>query len=366
MKHQLLFFCFLIFYGLSPLRAQEKETFLSDGIIGGQWHYGFVTPHHKAIQYVVKKPISGFDITFSKPTYGKNIWEKLYRYPRYGVGYFRVSLGNNEILGYGNALYGFLNIPFHKTQRFSVNYQLSFGLGYLNKVFNVNSDPLDVAISAHVNAFARFSADVKYRVYKNIELQGGINMQHFSNGKLKSPNLGINSVTTSLGLSYIFNNTEKEINPAPPAPVIKNHYYYLVYSAGLKTYDDFHNKYYFASSLSFHYDRVLNTKYSLGLGSDLFYNGAIKPAFIEKKGREASVPDLFRAGIHAGGSVTYNRLSMILQVGYYVYARYTYITRVYNRVGLRYRLNDHLLLNFTLKSHLAIADFFEWGVGYRW
>ncbi len=366
MKRQLIIFCLLILIGIPHLTAQEKDSFFSDLIIGSQWHYGFITPHHKAIQYVVNKPISGFEITLSKPTYGKNIWEKLYRYPRWGAGYFRVSLGNNEILGYGNALFGFLNIPFYKTQRFSVNYQISLGLGYLNKVFDTGSDPMNIVISSHVNAFARFSTDVKYRIYKNIELQGSLNMQHFSNGKLKSPNLGINSVTSSLGVSYLFNNTDKTINTAPPEPVLKHNYYYLVYSVGTKTYDDFHEKHYFTSSLSFHYDRVMNKKYTLGLGSDLFYNGAIKAAFIDKKEKEATTPDLFRMGFHAGGSVVYNRLSMILEVGYYVYAKYVYITRVYNRVGLRYRLNDHLVLNCTLKSHIAIADFIEWGVGYRW
>jgi hypothetical protein len=39
---------------------------------------------------------------------------------------------------------------------------------------------------------------------------------------------------------------------------------------------------------------------------------------------------------------------------------------VYQRIGIRYRTGRHLLWNMSLKSHYAVADHWEFGVGYRW
>ena len=55
-----------------------------------------------------------------------------------------------------------------------------------------------------------------------------------------------------------------------------------------------------------------------------------------------------------------------MNIGHYLYSRYTDLSLIYTRLGLIYRINSHLLANVSLKSHMAKADFIEWGIGYTW
>ena len=36
----------------------------------------------------------------------------------------------------------------------------------------------------------------------------------------------------------------------------------------------------------------------------------------------------------------------------------------YERIGLRYRLSKNLHAGLTIKAHAAVADYFEWTIGY--
>ncbi|MBN2348209.1 MAG: acyloxyacyl hydrolase [Bacteroidales bacterium] len=329
------------------------------------YHFGYVTPHVNEIRYYITEPVHGFDVLLSKSTTGKNYWEQYYNRPDYGVGFHRINMGNPHILGNSAAIFGFFQAPYFRKSNFSLSYSISFGLAHTSKTFDIENNPLNMAISSHINVFIRFGLHLKYMLNDHFEINGGLDMQHFSNGKLKTPNLGINMVTASVGLGYTFNKTEISTEVLP-APEIKRNNFALIYAAGAKTYDDLHNDYYFASSLTFHYSRPIKMKYSLGTGADIFYNRSLLVAIPAEKNREVTTADLFRAGIHVGGSLRYNNLSMIAQIGYYLYKKYYYVTPFYNRVGLRYNLGEHMLLNLTLKSHMTIADFVEWGVGYRW
>ncbi len=357
-----LFICFSHIPGSAYAGDRELKSLM----VAGRMHYGVVTPHHKSIQYSITDAVRGIDLCLVRATNGAGYWEQLYRYPRYGIGYNWSQLGNTKVYGTGHSLYGFFKAPFIARDRLSVNYAISLGLSYLNKTFEPAENPMNNAISSNLNVFVRFSGGLIYRLTDKLEISGDLNMQHYSNGKLKSPNLGINLVTTSLGLAYKINDAgQQPVMPELPEITKKNRYS-IIYSAGCKTFDDLADRYYFASSLSLHYDRILSHKFSAGGGADFFYNSSIRKAMAEHDNKEAKPGDLFRAGLHIGGAIYYNRLSMLIQAGYYLYKQYYYITPVYNRVGLRYRINDNILLNISLKSHHAVADFVEWGVGYTW
>jgi hypothetical protein len=58
------------------------------------------------------------------------------------------------------------------------------------------------------------------------------------------------------------------------------------------------------------------------------------------------------------------RLALVVNIGGYIYAPVEVLAPIYSRIGLRYRIKDKFLTNFTLKSHWAKASYFEWGIGY--
>ncbi len=337
-------------------------------IIQTKIHSGLALPFYEALDYLIKDDIYAFDVSVSFPTYGKDYWEKLYRYPVTGVGSSVWSLGNNEVFGKAITLYGFINVPFIKrSEKFSINYQLSFGGAYLTRKFDKDKNPLDRAIGSHVNIYFRLGIDSKIRLSPRSELQIEAGTTHFSNGKTRSPNYGINAASLTLGFNYLLNNKGITI-PEPEIPVIGKRYVQTaVYSAGSKVYDNLLGKRYFTSSVSYNLERVMNLKRKIGLGADIFYDGSIKEALAGEDGTpENDVSKLFRCGLHTSYAIQYKQLIMGVQVGYYLYSKYTVLTRIYNKVSLQYLFTNNIVGSIAIKSHIGKADCLEFGMGYYW
>jgi len=106
-------------------------------------------------------------------------------------------------------------------------------------------------------------------------------------------------------------------------------------------------------------------KYSFGAGIDVFYDQSLGPNKVGDLGGTYSESDLYQLGLHVGFYSRYSKLNILMQLGTYLHANYYKYTRIYSRIGIRYEIYNNLLLNFSLKAHRAIADYLEWGIGYR-
>jgi hypothetical protein len=359
-----LYIALLLLTGLTINAQSVTKPF----IIQTKIHSGMTLPFYEALDYLIKDDIYALDLSVGFPGYGKDYWEKLYRYPITGVGTSCWSLGNNEVFGKAFALYSFINVPFIKrTNKFSFDYQVSFGGAYLTKIFDKDKNPLDRAIGSHTNIYIRLAIDGKIKLSPRSELQMEAGTTHFSNGKTRSPNYGINAGSFSLGFNYLFNNNDIAIQE-PEIPVVGKRYTQMViYSAGTKVYDNLLGKRYFTSSVSYNLERIINLKRKIGLGIDIFYDGSIREALAGEDGTpENDVVKLFRVGMHTSYAIRYKQLIMGIQIGYYLYSKYTVITPVYNKISLQYLLTKNIVGSIAVKSHMGKADCLEYGIGYYW
>ena len=363
MKYGLLIFV-VVLTGLAVNAQLVERPF----IIEPKIHMGMNLPFYKALRYLIKDDIYAFDVSVSFPTYGKDYWEKLYRYPRQGVGFSYWSLGNNEVFGKAYALYSFINIPFFKpAEKFSFNYQISCGGAYLPKIFDIYKDHLNRAIGSHTNIYIYLGIDGKLTLFPRCELVIEAGATHFSNGKTKSPNYGINAGSFSLGLNYIFDNKGATIQDPEIPRINKRYVQSVIYSAGTKVYDNLYGKKYFVSSVSYNLERIINHKRKIGLGADLSYDGSISEALASEDGTpDKHFDKLIRFGLHTSYATQYKQLIMGIQIGHYLYSKYTVITPVYNKISIQYLLTRNLIGSIAIKSHMAKADCLEYGIGYYW
>lgn len=363
MKDRLLIFI-LVFTAFTVTAQSVKRPV----IIESKVHTGMNLPFYKALAYLVQDDIYAFDLSVGFPTYGKDYWEKLYNYPRTGVGCSYWILGNNEILGKAYAIYNYFNIPvFKRTERFSLNYQISFGVAYISKKFDLYENHLDRAIGSHANIYVRLGIDGKVKLFPRCEMVIEAGTTHFSNGKTKSPNYGINEGSVSLGFNYLFNDNGTSIAEQEIPALEKRYIQSVIYSAGAKVYDKLNGKRYFISSFSYNLERYLNQKRKIGLGADFFYDGSISEALASNEGiPEKDFAKLIRFGLHTSYAIRYKRMVMGIQIGRYVYSKYADISNFYSRIFVQYRLTGNIVGSAGIKSHLGKADFIEWGLGYCW
>ncbi len=364
---RLFIFILLILTGI-PGSAQKNFSRIRNVIIEPRFQYGVTLPLYDAVSYLIEENVHAIECNIAFPTYGTDYWEKIYRYPRTGVGYSFNTLGNNRVLGYAHALYGYMDVPLNRIPRkFSVNYQIAFGLAYITRHFDPHDNHLNRAISSHGNVYIRFGLNGKYRLNARSELVLEAGGTHFSNGKFRSPNYGINTATFSIGANYLLGDAGRSYeNPEIP-DFNKKFRHTLIIAGGSKVFDNLLGNKYFISSLSYTAERNTSLKRRFGLGADLFYDKSISEALANEEG----IPDntffhLLRLGMHISHTVQYKKVSFSMQLGHYLYSKYTDLTLIYSRIAIQYMLSDHLMGNVSVKSHLAKADFVEWGIGYFW
>ena len=58
-------------------------------------------------------------------------------------------------------------------------------------------------------------------------------------------------------------------------------------------------------------------------------------------------------------------MSFPFEVGYYIFQRSATDGLLVNRLGVRYYMANGLVAHFGLRTHIAVAYNFEFGLGYR-
>lgn len=362
MRNRLIIFLSII--SLSIDAQSVKARF----ILEPKFNTGMNLPLYGALDYLVEDNIYSFDISLSFPTYGDDYWEKLYNYPRTGIGFSISSLGNKEILGNAFSLFKFISIPLLKKDRkLSLDYIASVGCAYLPDPFDIDHNHLNRAIGSHINLFMRMGLDFRFFVFPRSEIIIGTAFTHFSNGKTKSPNYGLNIGSVSLGINYLFNDKGSiHKDPEIPSPG-KKYDQSIILSGGFKVYDNLVDIKYFTSSVVYNIERHLSNVHKTGLGADFLYDASIREALASPDGiPEEEFVKHIRFGLHASYSAQYKRTLFGFQIGYYLYSEYPVNVDIYNKLSLQYLLTNNILGSMAVRSHMGKADCLEFGIGYTW
>lgn len=359
----ILFVLFSLVACFSSLSAQD--TLLNGLGIEAKVKYGSVIPHHSSVGYVLEENIVGFDLAFLTASNNRHHWEPLYRNPRYGIGYSFLRLGNDEVLGNLNAIYGLIDIPFHIPRRKQVfSYQINWGLGFMNTVYDSYDNPLNLMISLPVNVYIGFDLSSSFKIGDKNELKTSLEFTHCSNGKTSTPNLGVNIATLSASWMYELRPMTRKSYTKPVFDYQKHNVEFLI-NAGGKRDEDMRSEVFLVSSGIVDYYYSYRPRYAFGVGGDMFYDASLARYALVHDGIEGSESTNYQYGLHLGFRARYNKMYLIVNAGGYVSYEFLRYGRMYSRIGLRYALSDAILLNFTLKAHNTIADFIELGVGYR-
>jgi len=332
--------------------AKEKNLFLESN-----FRYGFLWQHRPSLAEIIGGNIKFFDVSAGKQTYGQKIWDQLYRYPSFGIGYTYADFGNPEELGHANAVFGYFDIPFLRNKKNLFSYRLSGGLAYLNKG--------NVAIGTHLNLY--FDASLIYKWYfaKRWELINAFGATHFSNGAIKMPNLGLNMFSYRLGFRYRFDAAQKEFIHIDLPEIDKKNSISIFTAAGTKEKRPGGDIPYTVGSFSADYLRILSLKHKIGFGLDAFYDESLFETMNPDSTLSLSTSDIMRYGIHASFEAEIYKLILAIHIGTYIYANYKDDGTIYQRVALRYILTKNIYANVSLKTSKGIADYVEWGIGYR-
>jgi len=363
-----LFYTYVLFFCFSIVLAQDKTHTL---YVDVNYFRGNIALHNNEILHLIKGHPEGAIIGWNKKTYGFKEWEQRFNYPDYGVS-FAYQNFKNEVLGSNYSLYAHYNFYFFNR---NVMFRIGQGLAYNTNPYHKENNYKNVAFGSKFMSSTFVMLNYKKeRIFDKFGLQAGLSLIHYSNANVKSPNNGTNSITLNVGVTYNLDDTDldyqKTIDKKSDQDYAEPIKYNLAFRTGINESDIVGSGQYAMYVASVYADKRINKSSAWQLGTDVFFSNFLKEliyfesvAFPEKN--VAGDEDYKRIGVFTGHELFVNRISLITQLGYYVYYPFDFEGRTYFRLGLKRYFNDKWFGTLSLKSHGARAEGVEFGIGVR-
>ncbi len=343
--------------------------------VEGNIHYGKIFKHNPKIEFDVLNPSWGAELGFKFQTHGKDKWSQYQRYPAMGISAMYFNFGDKNVLGNAYAVYPNLTINILRTKKGFIEFQFGSGIAFLNRPFNINSNPTNNAIGSKTNNITAFRFDGGYRIKPGLKLHAGIGLTHFSNGGAQKPNLGINVVSGVLGIQY-------SPNPVPQEEYIFDEAFLNVPKKrwGFQMHFDLAYRefgesggarfpvYIGSAGGVFHFNAVnrmhfgLEAEYNVGV---FHYIDHLYSDMEEKELRKESSRLMF----YLADELMFGNFGVYLQVGFYIHQGDQVPLFLYNKLSVRYYLppvgkpKTRFFAAVYLKNHLAVAEYIAFGMG---
>lgn len=356
------FGCLLVASTVHSQKTPEKPYTLDFN-----YFYGNIAEHSKDIAHLITGHPSGFIASYNRKTYGLNQWERRYNYPDWGFS-FLYHNGQNEFLGENFGVYGHYNFYFFNRKLVA---RLGQGIAYNTNPFDINTNKKNTAYGSHLLSGTYAMVTYQQPLFKNITLQAGVSLIHYSNGNVRAPNTSTNTIAASIGLIYAASDQEVPSSiPDQKEQYSEPLHYNFVLRGGINQSDRLglgRHPFYIVSAFV---DKRINKKSTLQAGVDVFFS-----EFLKEQIRFESIAfpsfgvsgdeDWKRVGIFVGHELRFGRVAFVSQLGYYMYYPYDFEGRVYARVGLKRYFGKRWYAVGTVKAHGAKAEAVEFGIGYR-
>ena len=395
----LLFIC-ILFSSFAP--AQESSK-LSDSkfAIKVEPFHGAYTSH--SYHFEKFRPFSpkGVNLGLELPSSQQRPWQQYLGNPTWGVGLSVIDFGH-DMMGESVSMYPYLLIPAVRSKYLGISFKVAAGLGvvtehwYTGDVdpdnYQYYSPDVNTIFGCYLNAYLSAAVNVSVPITQNVALNGEAGYFHMSNGRTCMPNIGADILFAGVGVITTFNaQAQKEPIQFPDLPY--KWALNITGAAGAHRAWMYYPRYLISS---FHAGAVysVNNWYGVGLGMDIFYNGAIDKGTgrsLYRQDREYTTMDKMRAGLALNNEFRFGVVTAMVDWGVYFFNPsrnyydtdhpiYGYGERPlfykndgagtdeafhYIRFGMKYRIWDNLYLQTSAKTHMHICEYVEFGIGYQ-
>lgn len=325
--------------------------------------------HSPELAHLITGHPEGVMASVSIKTNGSQEWESIYNYPDYG-GYFLYQDLQNPMLGKCYAIGAHYNFYF---LRRNLSVKIAQGIAMTTNPYDKYTNSKNTAFGSKI--MANTNLVINYRkenLIGNFGLQAGMTFTHYSVGRLKSPNTGLNTIGINVGVNYNLREVQyrKPDTLLTKVKLTEPIRYNFVFRAGFNESPIIGSGAKPFYHISGYADKRLSRKSAVQLGAELFLTTSNREyiryesiAYPEDGLRYDT--DYKRVGIFIGHELFINRLSIETQLGYYVYDPAGLDNTIYDRVGLKYYITKKIFGALAVKTHGFMAEALEMGIGIR-
>ena len=384
--------CFIFMFLPPKLPAQtefkknKSESKFKNFSVSAIYQNGYVFPTNDFVKGINAendkiKYYQTYILLFSKQTVGKKLWEQLFNYPQYGLGVYLANFHNPEEIGLPIAAFGYFTAPFQRWKYVSLNYELGLGVAF-NWKKHSPANTYNIAIGAKKTAYIDLGIKTEFKISDQLTADAGFSLTHFSNGKLKVPNFGFNTIAPKVGIKYNFSSKSLNFNQQEIPEFKKCNELFVSFFGGAKNLlfeklpvnikEKYEGVYFPEFGVSTTFNRQINYKSKIGFGGDINYDGSVNSQVAVDNGEyvvlNTSLAEKFQVSVFLSYTLVVNKFSVIFQPSFYVYRKKfkNPSPEFYQRIGINYNLYKNLYVGLNLRAFkLSISDFIEWNIGYK-
>ncbi|ADV49472.1 Lipid A 3-O-deacylase-related protein [Cellulophaga algicola DSM 14237] len=358
-----IYFIFLAL-GCYAQKSEEDKRYTLDA----SQFYGSILRHNPDITHLIDSHPGGIILSLNRKTYGEEYWQQRYNYPDLGFSFIYQDY-NNETLGESYAAYAHYN--FYFLNRY-LQFRIGQGLAYMTNPYDKETNFRNNAFGSQILSTTYLMLNFhKENIVKGIGFKAGFSVMHYSNANVKAPNTSTNTFALNVGVTYdLDGGKELTYLKTEKKKIIEPVKYNLAFRTGINESDVINSGQFPFYILSGYADKRVSDLSAIQVGGDVYFSKFLKElikyqsiAFPENN--VSADDDYKRVGVFIGHELFINKMSVISQLGYYVYYPFDFEGRVYNRIGLKRYFGDKVYGALTLKSHGAKAEAVEFGIGIR-
>ena len=280
-----------------------------------------------------------------------------------GLNAMYMNLGAPKINGSVIAVFYNAEANLTPKAKYPLRMRFGAGIGYITKPFKFPDNTLNKAIGTHLNGAMQLEYSKYFKLNEYMQLATGLGLTHFSNGNFKKPNLGINMPHLNIGLTYIPTSKKDEMqNFEVGSSNGPGHGLALVlgYSKREVAIDDPKRIHIFMVGAEYKIQRKLGHLYRIG--TDFFFDPSYPYLKFSNEDGGYKPKEVLEHGIRVGYEWYVGRMSLTADVGVYTFRPKKIKRMHYFVLGLDYDITRNLSAFVKLKTHLSVADYFQWGL----
>ncbi|WP_167619737.1 acyloxyacyl hydrolase [Maribellus sediminis] len=393
----ILFLLFILIL-FSSVRGQEiADSSKNDGWFN-YMQVSYLHGHHtdfEGYRQLLEGDFHGVGFRLGKQSTGRQAWQVVHAYPKYGIGFSIYDLGTDnvdELFGKPVSYYLFYSEPILSvSEKFRLNADLEIGLATAFHKYDPDKNPEQNIIAAKTNLHANMSLELYYLLTERIDVAMGISFLHFSCGRMATPQKGINMLGFNLSSTYHYNSPRyKQFAEKPyrrPALIKREKPEFKPYSeisimAAIGNVQaepgDWKHKNgdmdstqnvgprYFTNSVTVDYAYQFNHKLKMMGGVDFFYDRSVENYYGTTSPDALNFNDKAFYGAHAGLQYVVGKIALMFNYGRYIYKPFEERGKWYMRAGGRFEILPKLDAQISLKTRdERVADWIEWGLVYK-
>lgn len=328
----------------------------------------FVLPHSGAVKAIMDGIVHVYEAGVEFPMLGGESFKQNYPWHTLGLVFNYSSLSNQEILGSSYSFLPYIRINVLRNRKSKWTGRMGSGIAYIEKPFDPETNFKNFVIGSYINNITDLQIAYSCQYKKSI-LDLGIGIQHFSNGSLKRPNLGINLPYFNIGYRFGANQHNHTLQRDT---TIRKNTFYIASSYGFKNIDPGIKEGFSVVQFAGGYTLNFKRHRSLHLQIDFIRDWSIP--YLKNYNYKLSAFDSWIIGSFVIYEKRFGNIGLLAGSGYYLHSVYHTFDqdwsfankggRFYNRVGAKYYFGK-IYTQFAIKAHMGEADNFEFGLGYN-